>query len=117
VRNLAEGACFNELASPERQGKLWSDRSSVRTLTFELDLRGNLYFADAGLCLLNWTPSPRIRKIATYIILCRAPSMTREFIPPNLCKGKVTAIETNRRGDVLLRLDSPEKIFMAVIPV
>jgi hypothetical protein len=29
----------------------------------------------------------------------------------------VTEIETNRRGDVLLRFDSSEKVFTAVIPV
>jgi hypothetical protein len=29
----------------------------------------------------------------------------------------VTKIETNRRGDVLLRFDSPQKVFIAVIPI
>ena len=32
-------------------------------------------------------------------------------------QGTVTEIETNRRGDVLLRFYSPEKIFTAIIPI
>jgi hypothetical protein len=31
-------------------------------------------------------------------------------------QGTVTKIETNRRGDVLLRFDSPQKLFTAIIP-
>jgi hypothetical protein len=32
-------------------------------------------------------------------------------------QGRVTEIETNGRGDVLLRFDTPERIFTAVIPI
>ena len=32
-------------------------------------------------------------------------------------QGTVTEVETNRRGDVLLRFDSAEQIFTAVIPI
>jgi hypothetical protein len=32
-------------------------------------------------------------------------------------QGTVTKIETNRRGDVLLRFDSPQKVFTALIPI
>jgi hypothetical protein len=32
-------------------------------------------------------------------------------------QGTVTKIETNRRGDVLLRFDSPQKVFTAIIPI
>lgn len=32
-------------------------------------------------------------------------------------QGTVTQIETNRRGDVLLRFESPQKLFTAIIPI